>query len=54
MIELKNVHKEYKNQVIFNNVNITLNKQKIKINGINGVGKSVLLKIYWLTTISKG
>ena len=55
MIELKNVHKEYKNQVIFNNVNITLNKQKIKINGINGVGKSVLLKIITgYTTINKG
>lgn len=45
MIKLKNINKNFKNNVLFENLNIVLDKQKTKIKGENGIGKSVLLKI---------
>lgn len=46
MIELVKVFKSYKKHIIFNNVNITFPEQKkCFIKGINGSGKSVLLKL---------
>lgn len=45
MIKLKNINKHFKNELLFENLNINLDKQKTKIKGVNGVGKSVLLKI---------
>lgn len=45
MIELRDVTKSFKSNIIFKNVNIKMENKKIKIKGENGVGKSVLLKI---------
>lgn len=45
MIEIINVSKKYKNNVLFKNLNIQLNDKSIKIKGQNGSGKSVLLKM---------
>ncbi|MDR3215585.1 MAG: ATP-binding cassette domain-containing protein [Bacilli bacterium] len=46
MISLRNVSKKYKNIDIFNNVSIDFpTGKKILIKGINGVGKSVLLRL---------
>lgn len=45
MIELKNISKKFKSEMLFEHLDVTLDKQKTKIKGINGVGKSVLLKI---------
>ncbi len=46
MIEIKNVSKNYKEIELFNDVNLKLpHGKKILIKGINGCGKSVLLKM---------
>ena len=45
MIELRKVNKSYKSNVILKNVDLKLTQQKIKIKGVNGAGKSVLLKV---------
>lgn len=46
MIEIKNVYKKYKDVVIFENLSIKFDEnKKILIKGINGSGKSVLLKM---------
>lgn len=45
MIEIINVSKKYKNNVLFKNLNIQLNDKSVKIKGQNGSGKSVLLKM---------
>lgn len=45
MIRLENVNKSFKNMTLFKNVDLEINKQKTKIKGENGTGKSVLLKM---------
>ena len=46
MVELRNVSKAYKNNILFNNLNITVPRRDIcGILGENGSGKSVLLKM---------
>lgn len=43
VVEMKNVSKKFKNRVIFENVNITIEEGKIiGVVGENGCGKSVL------------
>ncbi len=45
MIKLFHVKKSYKELVLFKDLNITFDKPKTKIKGLNGSGKSVLLKM---------
>lgn len=45
MIKLENINKSFKNISLFEDVNLEMNLQKIKIKGENGTGKSVLLKM---------
>lgn len=46
MIEFKNVYKKFKEVILFEDVNIQFpENQKILIKGINGSGKSILLKL---------
>ena len=46
MVELRNVSKAYKNNVLFTNLNLTIPRGDIcGILGENGSGKSVLLKM---------
>ncbi len=45
MIKLQSINKSFKEQVIFEDVSIVLEKKKIKIKGENESGKSVLLRI---------
>jgi len=46
MIELRNVSKSYKNNYLFDNLSYTFeNGKKYLITGVNGAGKSVLLKM---------
>ena len=46
VVEMKNVSKKFKNRVIFENVNITIEEGKIiGVVGENGCGKSVLFKM---------
>lgn len=46
MIELKHIDKEFKGNIIFRDLNLELNTgKKIFIRGVNGCGKSVLLKL---------
>jgi len=45
MIELQNIYKKYGNNVLFEDVNVRFDKQKTKLKGENGIGKSVLLKM---------
>lgn len=46
MVELRNVSKAYKNNILFTNLNITVPRGDIcGILGENGSGKSVLLKM---------
>lgn len=45
MIKLVGVSKRFGNECIVENLHLELNKQKIKIKGENGTGKSVLLKM---------
>jgi len=45
MIDLQNITKTYKDISLFENINLKMTKQKTKIKGENGSGKSVLLKI---------
>ncbi|WOO87466.1 ABC-F family ATP-binding cassette domain-containing protein [Mollicutes bacterium LVI A0039] len=46
MITLSNISKHYGSEVLFQNVNLTINKHdKVAIIGDNGVGKTTLLKI---------
>ncbi|MFJ7842230.1 ATP-binding cassette domain-containing protein [Lysinibacillus sphaericus] len=46
IIQLENVSMKYKNNLLFENVNLNINKGKIYgITGPNGTGKSVLFKI---------
>jgi ATPase subunit of ABC transporter with duplicated ATPase domains len=45
VIEAKNISKAYEDNVIFQNVNLTISKgEKVAIIGTNGVGKTTLLK----------
>jgi ABC-2 type transport system ATP-binding protein len=45
MIELRKVSKSFSDNVLFDQVSFKFNEQKCKIKGLNGTGKSVLLKI---------
>ena len=45
MINLQNITKTYKDISLFENINLKITKQKTKIKGENGTGKSVLLKM---------
>ena len=46
MINLRNIEKKYKDNLIFDNVNFDFKENtSYAITGINGCGKSVLLKI---------
>lgn len=56
MIKLENVTKKFKENTIFENLNLTLDEGKIiQIKGDNGVGKSVFLKlIVGYSTPNKG
>ena len=46
MIRLESVSKSYPNGVLFNNVNISINKgMRVGLVGKNGSGKSTLLKL---------
>lgn len=45
MIRLEGVTKRFKNQLLFENIDLELREKKIKIKGENGTGKSVLLKL---------
>lgn len=46
MISIKNVSKAYKTQLLFDNISLNLNfGERILIKGVNGSGKSVLLKL---------
>lgn len=45
MIELINVSKRFKKNIIFDSINLTIDCSKFKIKGSNGIGKSVLLKL---------
>ncbi|PTO35214.1 ABC transporter ATP-binding protein [Enterococcus mundtii] len=56
MIELINLGKQYKQKILFQDVNVTFNEgKKSFIKGINGSGKSVLMKlIVGYSTPTKG
>lgn len=46
MISINNLHLQFKDQVVFNGINSTVNKQdRIGLVGRNGTGKSTLLKV---------
>lgn len=46
LITLENISKSYSEKILFNNINLGINSgDKIGIIGINGTGKSTLLKI---------
>lgn len=46
MIKIKNLKKKYKNNIVFDQLNMTINDgELIYIHGINGSGKSTLFKI---------
>jgi ABC-2 type transport system ATP-binding protein len=46
MIKIENLKKTYKNNIVFDNINLTINNgELIYIHGVNGSGKSTLFKI---------
>ncbi|MFQ8706027.1 MAG: ATP-binding cassette domain-containing protein [Thomasclavelia sp.] len=45
MIKLENVNKSFGELILFENLNLKIDKKKTKIKGENGTGKSVLLKM---------
>lgn len=45
MIKLENVNKSFGELILFENLNLVIDKKKTKIKGENGTGKSVLLKM---------
>lgn len=45
MIKLENVNKSFGELILFENLNLEIDKKKTKIKGGNGTGKSVLLKM---------
>ena len=54
-IQLNNVSKRYRNKIVFNNLNLTINNKKVNfLVSPNGVGKSTLIKIMLGLIVYKG
>ena len=54
-IELNNVSKKYRNKIVFNNLNLTMDNNKVNfLVSPNGVGKSTLIKMMLGLIVYKG